>query len=190
VIDPYVQPNGVLRNRFGIEDAATLADAEADIVQLRIISLSWRRASGEYDLAHLRGFHRYLFGDVYDWAGELRTVDIAKSNMFCRCVHLESYGSEVFGKLARADLLRGLDRKPFVQGLAETLGDINALHPFREGNGRTQRAFLQQLALDAGHPLSWAGLDSVQNTAASIASFGGDPGPMVDLLDKHVIRDQ
>jgi cell filamentation protein len=188
--DPYTHANGVLRNRLGIDDAAALAAAEADITQPRLVELTARRLPGDYDLSHLRYFHRVIFGDLYDWAGELRTVDIAKSNMFCRCVHLESYASEVFGKLARADLLRGLDRKSFVQGLAETLGDINALHPFREGNGRTQRAFLQQLALDAGHPLSWAGLDSVQNTAASIASFGGDPGPMVDLLDKHVIRDQ
>ena len=65
-----------------------------------------------------------------------------------------------------ADYLRGRDRTAFVEGLAETYADINALHPFREGNGRTQRAFLQQLARDADHPLSWTNLDAAQNEAA------------------------
>jgi hypothetical protein len=91
---------------------------------------------GRYDLAHLQAFHRYILGDVYDWAGQLRTVSIAKGSVFCLPQHLESYAADVFGRLAAAERLRGLARDPFITGLAGFLADVNALHPFREGNGR------------------------------------------------------
>ena len=188
--DLYTQPNGVLRNLLGIDDSSALASAEADITSARLVALDHRRLPGEYDLGHLREFHRFIFGDIYDWAGELRTVDITKRDTFCRWVHIDSYSSEIFGKLAGNGVLRGLGRLDFLYRLAETYADINALHPFREGNGRAQRAFLRQLALDAGHPLTWAGLDAAENEAASIEGFRGELGPLVTMLDKHVARRQ
>lgn len=81
--DPYTQPNGVLHNLLGIDDSSALASAEADITSARLIGLDRRRLPGEYDLGHLREFHRFIFGDIYDWAGELRTVDITKRDTFC-----------------------------------------------------------------------------------------------------------
>jgi cell filamentation protein len=188
--DPYALPNGTLRNLLGIDDAAALQSAEADITGARLVALGQRLLHGPYDLAHLCAFHRFIFGDIYDWAGALRTIDITKYDAFCRWIHLHTYGAEIFGKLAEADYLRSRDRTAFVEGLAETYADINALHPFREGNGRTQRAFLKQLAQDAGHPMSWTNLDAAQNEAASIAGFRGDLGPLVSLLDRHVHRDR
>ncbi|GAA2660767.1 hypothetical protein [Streptomyces vastus] len=86
--DPYVQPNGVLRNRLGITDAATLATAEADITRARILQVDEHPPPGDFDLAHLRRFHASIFSDLYDWAGELRTVDIAKRTPFCPLQHL------------------------------------------------------------------------------------------------------
>jgi cell filamentation protein len=184
--DPYALPSGVLRNHFGIDDSAELAAAEADITGARLIALGRRALPGKYDLEHLRAFHHFIFKDIYPWAGELRTVDITKHDAFCHWIHLDTYGAEVFGKLARAGHLRGLDRATFIDALAETYADINALHPFREGNGRAQRAFLHQLAQDAGHPLSWVGLEAAANEAASIAGFRGKLQPLVALLDQHV----
>ena len=186
--DPYTQPNGVMRNRLGIEDPVDLASAEADITGARLIALGLVDLPGKYDLDHLRAFHRFVFGDLYAWAGALRTVDIVKRDFFCRWMHLEHYADGIFRRLAEADHLRGPSRSDFVDGLAETYADINALHPFREGNGRAQRAFLQQLAREAGHPVSWAGLDPMENQAASIAGFRGDLRPLVAMLDKHVMH--
>jgi cell filamentation protein len=74
----------------------------------------------------------------------------------------------------------------FVAGLAEAYADVNALHPFREGNGRAQRAFLKQLSADVGRTISWAGLDPAQNEAAG---FRGDLEPLIVMLDKHVLRE-
>jgi cell filamentation protein len=103
----------VLRNLLGITDAAELARAEAALSASRLIDLERRRLPGRYDLAHLQAFHRYILGDVYDWAGQLRTVSIAKGSVFCLPQHMESYAADVFGRLAAADPLRGLARDAF-----------------------------------------------------------------------------
>lgn len=185
--DPYLDPaSGVLHNRLGITEADELAAVEAALTASRLVDLERRRLPGVYDLAHLREFHRYIFADVYDWAGELRTVTIAKGGLFCLPQHLRSYGAEVFGGLAATDRLRGLPRERFVTRLTELLADINALHPFREGNGRAQRAFVSQLAHDAGHHIDWVRMDPEQNTTASATSLQGELGPLQAMLDELV----
>lgn len=185
--DPYLDLDaGVLRNRLGITDAAELARAEAELTALRLVELRSDPPSGDYDLAHLQAFHRHIFGDVYGWAGELRTVSIGKGHLFCLPQHLESFAGEVFGRLHRDGLLRGLAPDAFVTGLADLLGDINALHPFREGNGRTQRAFLTQLARDAGFVLRWTAMDPAENDEASRAAHQGDPSGLRAMLARLV----
>jgi cell filamentation protein len=154
--DPYRDPEtGVLRNLLGITDPAVLEQADADFSAVRLAQLHRRDLPGDYDLAHLRRFHRVVFGDLYPWAGELRTVSIAKGDPFCLPQHIESFAHDTFTRLAAADYLRGLDRAEFIDGVTELLDDLNALHPFRDGNGRTQRAFCAQLARHAGHQLRW-----------------------------------
>ncbi|WP_051581817.1 Fic/DOC family protein [Pseudonocardia acaciae] len=166
--DPYLDPTtGVLRNRLGITDPAELARAEAELTALRLVELRRTPLPGHYDLAHLRGFHRFIFGDVYDWAGEPRTVSIGKGHLFCLPQHIDSFAADIFGRLAGWSYLRELDRDEFLDRLAELLADINALHQFREGNGRTQRAFLTQLADDAGYQLRWTAMDPATNVEAS-----------------------
>jgi cell filamentation protein len=135
-MDPYLDPlSGVLRNLLGITDAGELARAEAALSASRLVDLEQRRLPGRYDLDHLRAFHRHILGDVYEWAGELRTVSIAKGSVFCLPQHLVSYAHDVFGRLAAADRLRGLNREQFIGKATEFLADVNAMHPFREGNG-------------------------------------------------------
>ena len=88
--------------------------------------------------------------------------------------HIESYGAEIFGEFADEDRLCGLDREPFIDRLSHYLGDVNALHPFRDGNGRAQRAFFAQLAADAGYRLDWQLVDPQDNIDASVAAMQGD----------------
>ena len=187
--DPYIDPGtGVLRNRLGISNPDQLEAAETDFTAVRLAGLLQRPLPGNYDLAHLRRFHERIFGDVYPWAGELRTVVISKGGTFCLPQHIESFAADVFGRLAAADMLRGRGRELFIDGLTELLADLNALHPFREGNGRTQRAFCAQLAHDAGHHLRWAAMDPLENVMASRASLAGDNGPLRTLLERLVDR--
>jgi cell filamentation protein len=93
--DPYLDPAGsVLRNLLGITDAQELSQAEAALTASRLVDLERRRLPGRYDLAHLQAFHRRIFADVYDWAGQLRTVSIAKAGeVFCLPQHLASRSS-------------------------------------------------------------------------------------------------
>jgi len=171
--DPYVDPDtDVLRNMRDIRDGDELEEFEARLTFLRGLQLASDLIPGEYDLAHLQAFHRYLFAGLYEWAGELRTVVLAKTELFCLPEHIESYGTEILGKLAEEDRLRGLDRELFIDRLAHYLGDVDALHPFRDGNGRAQRAFFAQLAADADYRLDWQLADPQRNTGASVAASG------------------
>lgn len=183
--DPYLDTaNGVLKNKLGITDPAALEAAEAQIVAVRDAEIAANPVPGTYDLKHLRSFHRRLFGDVYTWAGRLRTVDIAKGGThFCRAEFLESSAADVFRMVEEANFLRESSREEVVKAVAAQLAEINALHPFREGNGRAQRAFFRQMAAEAGWRVDWAAADEDENVAASVTGMIADLGPLEAMLD-------
>ena len=105
----------------------------------------------------------------------------------CACAKCTS-AAEIFRALRGENFLRDLGREAFVARLAYYLGEINAVHPFREGNGRTQRAFFEQLARDAGHTIAWQHLDATWNIEASAAIMRGDAEPMRKMLDQLTER--
>jgi cell filamentation protein len=169
--DPYLDlQHGVLRNKLGSTDPGELAQIEAELTAYRLIELNLDPLPGDYDLAHLQALHRYIFGDVYDWAGQLRTVSIGKGALYCLPSELVTTADALFGRLARDQYLRGRDRAGFVDGATALLAGLNNLHPFREGNGRVQRAFLGQSAHAAGFMIRWADLDRETNDTASAAA--------------------
>ena len=183
--DPYADPvTGVLRNKLGLSTAAALEAAEREITHAALILLTETPVRPAYDLAHLCEVHRRIFGDIYGWAGQVRTVAIAKGTMFCLPQYIRPSAVEIFRQLRDENFLRGLNRDAFVDRLTYYLGEVNAVHPFREGNGRTQRAFFEQLTDDAGFTLAWQRLDAGRNIAASAAIMRGDAAPMRKMLDE------
>jgi cell filamentation protein len=182
--DPYVYSgSNVLRNHFGIRDAAELAELEAAISAGRIAQLARRFIPGGYDTAHLQTVHHKIFGDIYPWAGEFREVPLAKDeNLFALPEHIVSYLAGVLADLAREDHLCGLEREEFVVRLTHYYAEMNAVHPFREGNGRTQRAFLGQIAKAAGYPIVWARLDLERNIHTARESHRGNNSPLHEML--------
>ncbi|RJO79974.1 cell filamentation protein Fic [Nocardia panacis] len=181
--DPYVDPqSGVLRNRLRITEPARLRRAEAELTLAALVDLETRILPGGYDLDHQCAFHREIFGEVYPWAGEVRVVGIARTDPFCLPQHITGYARDVFDRLAKEQHLRGMKQPEFTDRLAYYFAEVNAVHPFREGNGRTQRAFFRQLAAEAGWRLDWSALDATRNTHASMASLRGDNQPLRDLL--------
>jgi cell filamentation protein len=187
--DPYADPaTGVLRNKLGLRTTGELEAAEREITHAALIFLKESPVPPSYDLRHLCAIHRRIFGDIYDWAGQLRTVAIAKGSWFCLPQYIESSAAETFQALHDESLLRGLPRETFTERLTFYLGEINAIHPFREGNGRAQRAFLEQLAGDAGFVLDWQHLDADRNIAASAAIMRGNPTLMREMLEE-LVRD-
>ena len=147
--DPYSYPNtNILKNKIGIKDKIKLDIIERNMTNKRLIELKTNPINGKYDLSHLQKIHKYIFQDIYDWAGKLRSVNIGKGqNFFCLVQHLDYAQNDIFNSLKKDNYLKGLDINDSVNKLAYYLGEINMLHPFREGNGRTQRVFIEQLAL-------------------------------------------
>lgn len=182
--DPYLDPaSGVLKNRLGITDPATLEEIEASLVATRSFELSRTPLKGGFDLAHLEAIHRPLFGDVYEWAGELRTVDINKGGtQFGHHAYLATAAAEVFQKLAGEKHLAGLAPAMFSERAAWYLGELNALHPFREGNGRAQREFMSHLAHANGYYIAWEDVKPTDMLQASVDSFKGDLTKLTALI--------
>ncbi len=139
--DPYVYAGTtVLKNRLDITDADELDLMERRLVRVR---LEEGVPGGEFDLAHLRAIHRHLFQDMYDWAGEIRTVEIAKGgHQFQFRQYIATGMRDVHRRLEERDFLRGLRRRDFAAAAGPIIGDVNYVHPFREGNGRTQLLYL------------------------------------------------
>ncbi len=107
-------------------------------------------------------------------AGKLRTVRIAKGgSVFCYPEHIDGEMRRVFAELRDRRLLRGLDAAAFARGAAHVLADLNAIHPFREGNGRTQLTYLAVLAARAGHPLALERMDPAAMLAAMNSRWRG-----------------
>lgn len=179
--DPYLYPGTrILKNKLGIRDARALDKAE------RLFSAD-RAAEGapegDLDLAHLKAIHRHLFQDIYDWAGEIRTVEISKDGsqfMFRRFI--ESGMADVHRRIVVANYFTGLSKEVFAAVAGEIIGDVNYVHPFREGNGRVQLLFLKQLCDRAGHPLNLRKIDGVAWIAASIAAHRAEYGPMAAAI--------
>jgi cell filamentation protein len=182
--DPYVYPGThVLRNNLGLRDPQELSQAEANIVGLALAALAEQPLPGTYDLAHWQAFHRRIFGTLYPWAGELRTVQIAKPNAFyARPEHVAGYAQGTFAELARENHLKGLDHAAFLERLTHYHAEMYAVHPFREGNTRSLRAFLGQLAREAGHHIAWEHLDHERSFAANVRSLNGQNDQLRTLL--------
>jgi cell filamentation protein len=182
--DTYCYPGtDVLRNKAGITNANELDAYEGELSTLRSIEIIESPILGNFDLAHLQSIHLALFQDVYDWAGKIRTVDISRGNSrFANVRFIESAASDILNKLARENHLKGLDASSLSKRLAHYLSEVNALHPFREGNGRVQRIFISKLSEQAGYKLDYSDLGQVQIYQAMELAFNGDESILANLI--------
>lgn len=186
--DPYVYAGtNVLKNRLDITDPDALDFWERERVIARYTEGT---PSGNFDLKHLRAIHHHLFQDIYEWAGELRTVEISKGGdqfMFCR--YIENGMADVHRRLVEDDFLVGLSALGFAAKAGEIIGDINHAHPFREGNGRTQMSYLQSLAAQAGHEIDVRRIKREAWYAASRAANNGHYSAMVLAIAEAIVAD-
>jgi cell filamentation protein len=171
--DPYCYENtDVLKNKAGLRDQTLLDDFELEMTTLRAQEAL---PEGEYDPAHYCAVHHHLFQDVYDWAGEHRTVRTGKGgNWFCYPENIERQMEGLFSRLDDAAFMPGASREKFIDAVTYFLSELNVIHCFREGNGRAQLTFVHMLALRAGHPLNLERIERETFLPAIIESFGGD----------------
>ena len=171
--DPHFDDaNGILRNLRGFTGQAKLDRYERLRSAEAIYDLELNPVRGSFDQAHLQAIHKRIFEKVYPWAGELRRVNISRpaSYPFALIQFMQRNLDETFARLASEGHLRALGAGAFADRAAFYLGELNTLHPFREGNGRTQREFIRELALEAGHNPDWSRVTRKQMVEASILS--------------------
>lgn len=181
--DPYAYKNtDVLKNKAGVRDVALLEAFELEMTALRADE---PLPVGRYGPAHYRAVHHHLFQDVYRWAGRYRTVRTAKNgNAFCYPEHIAASMAKLFERLSADPFVEGGSFEMFAAAAADFLADLNAIHPFREGNGRIQLTFIHMVATRAGHPLDMRKVEEATMIPAMIASFHGDLAPLIAEIRK------
>jgi len=178
----------VLINKKGITDAQKLLEAEVQYTSYRLLELQLAPVKGKFDFRHLKDIHEYVFQDLYEWAGKIRTVDIGKGNLFCRVQFIDDYAQSIFETYYSKCWENRKDRAGFVDVLVKHYADLNALHPFREGNGRSQREFARELCLHCGYIFDLSATTHEQMLNASIHSFNtGDNTELLQIFKKAVI---
>jgi cell filamentation protein len=172
--DPYVYPGtDVLKNKAGLRNEAAWRKFEHEQSASRAIELKTNPIPGKFDLDHLKAVHKHLFQDVYEWAGEIRTVSINKDAIpFAPPAFIESHTKTLAADLAKENHLEGLHKPRFVERLAHHFTEFNAVHPFREGNGRALREFVGLLARNAGYELDQTRIDNGKDQWNQAAALG------------------
>lgn len=185
----YCYPNtNTLINKLNIKDEKTLFEAEKKLTLIRLQELQDSPIIGNFDYKHLKDIHHYIFQDLYNWAGELRTVEIGKGNLFCTTEFLVSYGESVLDNYFKSCYKKRNDFKEFIKVFSSNYADLNALHPFREGNGRTQREFARLICLKCGYIFDLSKTNHKEMLEASILSFNNaDNSKLEDIFSKAVI---
>ena len=142
----------LLINKLDIHDSNKLFELEKQIVLAKSYILRQNTSIHGFDKAHFIYIHKFLFEDIYPFAGKFRTENISKGNFtFANWEYIETELDRLLEELKSDNYLENLDKKSFSKKLAYYLSELNVLHPFREGNGRTIREFIRQLAYKNGY---------------------------------------
>jgi len=184
--DPYLYPElNVMRNRLGIRQAERLAQGAYEFTALRAATLSLGPLLR--GLPHLCAIHQHLYQDIFDWAGDIREMDIYQGDTrFCHFAYIEKEGNALMQDLEEEGYLVGLEKADFINRLSHYYCEINVLHPFRIGNGIVQRIFFEQLAIHAGYQLDWRGIDPETWAQANQSGAMGDLSALNTIFSKVV----
>lgn len=174
--DHYAYPGtNILVNKLGITDNTELMAKERGLSHANACELRLEGVTGKFDAAHLKSIHKRLFGDIYDWAGEFRDIDIYKGlSEFSSPDEIAGRLDELCRDIKFADYYRGLPKREAAARLAGAMAELNNIHPFRDGNGRTQRLFIEQLAANAGYDLDFSKMSENDMRNASMAASRGN----------------
>lgn len=183
----YCYPDSnVLINKLDIKNLLTLVFAERELTSLRVYELEINPVKGNFDLRHLQEIHKYIFQDLYDWAGQIRTVNIAKDNVFCLSHNIEQQSKELFKKLQGEKYLIDTPRNRIGERFGYYFGEVNKIHPFREGNGRSQREFIKCLGLVAGYDMDFSKVNSSQMINYCDDAFHGNYKGLVSMFSQII----
>lgn len=176
-----------LINKFNIRDEKKLSVLESDITLAKSALLENMPVWLPMDFEYYKSIHKFLFEDIYSWAGELRTVDISKKGTsFCAVNQLEELCENCFTRLVAENYFKGLSKQEFVNEIVDFYNTLNILHPFREGNGRTQRIFISKLIALNGYEFDFANIDKDELMTATIKSANGVNDFLIEIFIKEI----
>ncbi|MGN0526345.1 MAG: Fic/DOC family protein [Acutalibacteraceae bacterium] len=163
-----------LINKFNIKDESVLRDLETTVTFGKITEYTLNPLFNSFDVNHYKAIHKYLFSDIYDWAGEYRTVDMSKKGTsFADAQSIENLMNECFSRLRALNYFQELDLNDFVENIVDFYCVTNMIHPFREGNGRTQRLFLTQLINLNNYTIDLSEINTDELIVATIQASAG-----------------
>lgn len=177
-----------LINKFNINDENILAQIEADITFAKASELERNPLKGNFDFEHYKAIHRYLFEVLYDWAGKTRTVNISKKGTnFTDVKDIERVANACFKRLSDNNFFKDCNKTDFVKNIVDFYCVTNMLHPFREGNGRTQRVFISQLIRFNGYDINFAKIDSDSLMIATIKASNGVNDFLAEIFTEAIL---
>ena len=191
--DFYCYPGtNILVNCFNIRDPEKLQITERKLSYAKITHLTDNPFKGTLDLKYLQKIHSFIFEDIYTWAGRIRGGQFfSKGNSeFVRAPMIYTYADNTFGKLRSEKWLRGLSHEKFIERLAYFMSEVNTLHPFREGNGRTQRVFFQELARRAHYQINFFNVEPDVLLEADIEAYNKNYVPLIYLLEQMIVSNK
>jgi cell filamentation protein len=173
----------ILINKFDIRDNDMLSKLEADLSHYRITELEANTLVGHFGLPHFLKIHKFIFQDIYPFAGKLRAEDIWKGDtFFCKCQYIQQNLEDIFNRLKREGHLYNHNIEVFSGRITFYMAELNAIHSFREGNGRVIREYIRCLALRNGYHINWAQIDKDELLSASIRSIDRDLKPLTRCI--------
>lgn len=176
----------ILKNKLNIHDEQILEQAELELTAFSSSLIEY--SEPPYDLAYLQFINQQLFSDVYEWAGQLRQIDIYKGDTrFCTFSRIEIETNKLLNPLQEQNYFQGLESQQLIPKLADLYCELNVIHPFREGNGRTQRIFFEHLIAHCGYGIDWSHINSkYQWVAANIEGFYGNLQPLTQIFESCI----
>lgn len=187
VQDSCYPGTSVLINKLGIKNQAQLDENETLTVGVKSLQFELDPFPAPLDFDYYKRLHGFLFGTLYEWAGTVRTISMSKQHTtFCPPEEIEPLAARIFARIAEMGYLSGLERRVFVRELADFYASLNYLHPFREGNGRTQRLFFRQLAARNGYKLDFSAVDSDRMMLATIHAASGVQDTLLQVFDEII----
>ena len=168
----YCYPDSnILKNKLNIRDNKLLKTAEEEITLIKQMELLKNPIKGNFSKAHLMNIHKFIFEDIYSFAGKIRREQISKADtMFYPPNLIDRELDKVFAKIKEKNMLRETDEEKIFDNLAYVMAELNIIHPFREGNGRSIREFIRLMAKRMGYDLNWGNVDKEELLEASILS--------------------
>ena len=176
----------VLVNKMNIKDPIALKNYETSVIGLKLMALSKQGITGKFDVSHFVSIHKFLFEDIYPFAGLFRTENIAKDYFqFAEWEYIENELTRLLSELKSENFLDNLTKEKFAERLAYYWAELNVLHPFREGNGRSQRLFIESLAKINGIYLDLTEVTKEDMIIASHESIKGNYHKLKEIFIKY-----